>query len=80
MAAFEHGPAAALGDPSMRLAVQEHRIDRTSDIVDHGLADDFDSTGFGLDLDLADLCATREAGDRLCLVGDRGERQLSIAA
>ncbi len=64
MAVFEQGLTDTLSKPAMRLAVQDHRIDGTADIVDRGVTDDPDRTGFGVDLDLADLCPLREARDR----------------
>ena len=62
----------------MRLAMQDHRVDRAADIVDRGVADDLDRAGLGVDLDLADLRAVGEAGDRKRLVRDRGERPPQI--
>ena len=54
----------------MCLAMQDHRVDRAPDVVDSGVADDIDSAGFRIDLDLADLRAVRKARDRQRLVGN----------
>ena len=64
VAIFEQRLAGALGDAAMRLAMQDHRVDRAPDVVDSGVADDIDSTGFRIDLDLADLRAVGKACDR----------------
>jgi hypothetical protein len=50
--------------------MQDHRVDRAPDVVDSGVADDIDSAGFRIDLDLADLRAVRKARDRQRLVGN----------
>ena len=46
----------------MRLAVQDHRVDRAAHVVDGGIAHHVDGAGLGVDLDLADLRAVGEAG------------------
>ena len=78
MAVLEQSLADPLGDAAMGLAVQDHRVDRATDIVDRGIADDLDGTGLGIDLDLADLRAVGKTGDGERLVGDAGERPLQI--
>jgi len=70
VAIFEQCLAGALGDAAMCLAMQDHRVDRAPDVVDSGVADDIDSAGFRIDLDLADLRAVRKARDRQRLVGN----------
>jgi hypothetical protein len=70
VAIFEQRLAGALGDAAMCLAMQDHRVDRAPDVVDSGVADDIDSAGFRIDLDLADLRAVRKARDRQRLVGN----------
>ena len=56
--------ADALHDAAMGLAVQDQRIDRAADVVDRSVARDLDHAGVGIDLDLADRAAEREARDR----------------
>ncbi len=78
MALFEQRLTDTLGDAAMRLAMQDQRIDRPADIVDRGVADDFDLAGIGIDLHLANLGAVREARNRDDLVGNRRERSLQV--
>ena len=68
MALLEQCLAHALGDAAMGLAVQDHRIDRPTDIVDRGIADDLNRTRFRIDLDFANLRAVGETCDRQDLV------------
>ena len=49
--------ADALGDATVGLAVQDHRIDRPADVVEGGVTDDFDMSGVRVDLDLANRAA-----------------------
>src|SRR5713226_2620454 len=52
--AFEQRLAHALGDPTMDLALDDHRIDEDPEIVDRGPIDDVGLAGIGIDLHLAD--------------------------
>ena len=74
MAVLEQGLAHTLGDAAMGLAVHDHRVDGTPDIVDRSVADDLDGTRLGIDFDLADLRAIGKARDREGLVGHGSER------
>ena len=78
----------------MRLAVQDHRVDRAAHVVDGGVAHHVDGAGLGIDLDFADLGAVGEAGrahllgmlggqripPRLDGLGDLEERDASVGA
>jgi hypothetical protein len=49
--------ADALDDPAMDLALEQQRIDGAAEIVDDGVALNYDGAGIGIDLD------HREFGD-----------------
>ena len=66
--------ADALDDAAMDLAVDDHRIDRAADVIDGGIADQFDDAGLGVDFDLADMAAIGEGGEIDGLVAFGGER------
>src|SRR6185436_15771536 len=53
--------ADALGNATMRLPVQDQRIDRAADVVERGVADERDGAGVGIDLDFADVSTERKA-------------------
>ena len=59
---FEQCLAGALGDPALNLALRQQRIDHRAAIVDDGVAVEFDRTGLGVDLDLADMAAVGKLG------------------
>jgi hypothetical protein len=75
---FEQCLADTLRDSAVRLAMDDHRVDRTADIVNHSVADDLYQAGIGIDFDLADMRAVRKTGDRQCLVADAGEWALHV--
>src|SRR6266404_6440888 len=52
--------ANALYDPAMDLALEEERVDGAAEIVDNGVALDYDAAGIGIDLDLGDVAAVGE--------------------
>src|SRR5215472_10020760 len=52
--------ANALYDPAMDLALEQERVDSATEIVDHGIALDYDDAGIGIDLDLDDVAAVGE--------------------
>src|SRR6478672_835677 len=52
--------ANALYDPAMDLALEQERIDGAPEIVDDGIALDYDATSIGIDLDLGDMAAVGE--------------------
>src|SRR5947208_11566740 len=52
--------ADALDDPAMDLALEQQRIDGAAEIVDDGVALDYDAAGIGIDLDLGDVAAVGE--------------------
>ena len=64
MAVLEQSLTDPLGNAAVDLAVNDERVHRAPDIVDRGVADDIDSPGFRIDLDLADLRAVWKACDR----------------
>jgi hypothetical protein len=47
--------ANALYDPARDLAFEQERVDGAPEIVDDGIALDYDAAGIGIDLDLGDL-------------------------
>src|SRR5262245_28068492 len=52
--------ANALDDPGMDLALEKERVDGAAEIVDDGVALDYDGAGIGIDLDLDDVAAVGE--------------------
>ena len=52
--------ANALYDPAMDLALEQERVDGAAEIVDDGVALDYDGAGIGIDLDLDDVAAIGE--------------------
>src|SRR5207302_5322607 len=48
-------PADALGNPALHLALDIARMDRPTDILDRGVAQDLDVAGLAIDLDIADM-------------------------
>src|SRR5262249_50201460 len=50
----------ALYDPAMDLALEQERVDGAAEIVDDGVALDYDGAGIGIDLDLDDVAAVGE--------------------
>src|SRR5215831_7773630 len=52
--------ANALDDPAMDLALEQERVDGAAEIVDDGVALDYDGAGIGIDLDLDDVAAVGE--------------------
>ena len=52
--------ANALYDPAMNLALEQERVDGAPEIVDDGIALDYDAASIGVDLDLGDVAAVRE--------------------
>src|SRR5947208_13675328 len=52
--------ADALDDPAMDLALEQQRIDGAAEIVDDGVALNYDGAGIGIDLDLGDVAAVGE--------------------
>src|SRR5215510_4865001 len=52
--------ANALDDPTMDLALEQERVDCAAEIVDDGVALDFNDGGIGIDLDLDDVAAVGE--------------------
>src|SRR5262249_34211873 len=52
--------ANALYDPAMDLALEQERVDNAAEIVDDGVALDYDGAGIGVDLDLDDVAAVGE--------------------
>src|SRR2546421_4988435 len=52
--------ANALGDPAMDLALEQERVDGAAEIVDDGVALNYDGAGIGIDLDLDDVAAVGE--------------------
>jgi len=70
--------ADTLGNSTMRLAMQDQRIDGAPDVVHRSIANDLNFARFGIDFCFADLRAVREAGDGERLVGDAGERPLQV--
>ncbi len=72
-ALLKQGLAGALRNPAMRLAVQDQWVDGAADIVDRGVAGDFDTPGLGIDFNLADVKAMREGGDLAHHLADAGE-------
>src|SRR5215831_9990528 len=49
--------ANALDDPAMDLALEQERVDGAAEIVDDGVALDYDGAGIGIDLDLDEFAA-----------------------
>ena len=62
----------------MDLAVNDERIHGAADVVDGDIIDDAHRAGFGIDLDLADMGAIREARLRDGLVAGGGQRPAQI--
>src|SRR6266446_8103388 len=52
--------ANALYDPAMNLALEQERVDGAAEIVDDGVALDYDDASIGIDLDLDDVAAVGE--------------------
>src|SRR5262249_60711894 len=52
--------ANALHDPAMDLALKHERVDGAAEIVDDGVALNYDGAGIGIDLDLDDVAAVGE--------------------
>src|SRR5262245_53836316 len=52
--------ANALYDPAMDLALKKKRVDGAPEIVDDGVALDYNDAGIGIDLDLDDVAAVGE--------------------
>src|SRR5215813_14399612 len=52
--------ANALYDPAMDLALEQERVDGTAEIVDDGVALDYNDAGIRIDLDLDDVAAVGE--------------------
>src|SRR5262245_26574037 len=52
--------ANALYDPAMDLALEKERVDGAAEIVDDGVALNYDGAGIGVDLDLDDVAAVGE--------------------
>src|SRR5215467_14315452 len=52
--------ANALYDPAMDLALEKERVDGAAEIVDDGVALNYDAAGIGIDLDLSDVAAVGE--------------------
>src|SRR4051812_42808399 len=50
----------AMGNAAMDLAMHDHRIDGTANIIDGRIARDFYDTGVRIHLDLADMAAIGE--------------------
>ena len=78
MAVLDQGLADALGNPAMRLTMQDQRIDGAPDVVHRRVTDDLNLACFGIDLDFTDLRAVGKARDGERLVGDAGEGPLQI--
>src|SRR6516164_6222283 len=53
--------ANALDDPAMDLALEQERVDGAAEIVDDGIALDYDAAGIGIDLNLGDVAAIGES-------------------
>ena len=70
--------AEAVRYAAMDLAVHDQRIDRAPDIVDSRVAHDFDEPGSGIDLNLADMAAVREAREIHGLVAFARERAAQL--
>ena len=68
---FVVGLPEALHDTAMNLTCNQHRIDRFTEIIDHGIATDFRNTGFRVDLDLAYMSAVGKCR-RIGLMGCLG--------
>jgi hypothetical protein len=52
--------ANALHDPAMDLALEQERVDGAAEIVDDGVALNYDGAGIGIDLNLDDVAAVGE--------------------
>src|SRR6266436_9337843 len=52
--------ANALYDPARDLALEQERVDGAAEIVDDGIALNYDAAGIGIDLDLGDVAAVGE--------------------
>src|SRR5260370_19029722 len=52
--------ANALYDPAMNLALEQERVDGAAEIVDDGVALDYDAAGIGFDFDLDNVAAVGE--------------------
>ena len=70
--------ADALGDAAVHLAMNDERVHGAADVVDRDVIDMRDRAGFGIDLDLADVGAIREArlGDGLVAGGSKRPAQI----
>src|SRR5271165_1099486 len=78
VAVLEQRLTNTLGNPTMRLTMQDQWIDGAPDIVDRSVSHDFKRACIGIDLDFADLRAVGEAGNWERLIGDGGEWPLQI--
>src|SRR2546425_10853291 len=65
--------ANALDDPAMDLALEQQRVDGAAEIVDDGVALNYDVAGIGIDLDLDDVAAVGEGLSWRCAVRRRIE-------
>ena len=50
-----------LRNAAMHLAFEQHRIDHHAEVVDRGVTEQIDMTGFGIDLDFAYMAAGGKA-------------------
>ena len=76
VALLEQPLADTLGNPAMRLTVQDQRIDGAPDIVHGSVPDDLHLTCIRIYFDFAYLRAIGEACNRERLVGNAGEPSL----
>ena len=67
----------SLCDPAVSLTLEDHWIDRPSDIVNSGVTNDVRRSGLGIDLDLADVAAVGITAD---LEDLRHARRLAVRA
>src|SRR5215472_4549925 len=67
-----------MGDAAMDLAMDDQWVDGAADIVDRRIADDLDDAGIGIDIDLADMAAIREAREIDGLVAFGGKRPAQL--
>src|SRR4029077_2322214 len=75
---FAERLAETVRDAAMDLTVHDQRIDRAPDIVDGGVAGDFDDPGLRIDLDFANVTAIREARETDGLVAFSRERPTQL--
>jgi hypothetical protein len=69
---FKESLANALYDPARDLAFEQERVDGAPEIVDDGIALDYDAAGIGIDLDLGDLAAVGEVFRNVAQTFTRG--------